>query len=369
MPAKKKMTPRERMLTALEGGIPDRLPATLHQWQPYHLQRYMDGMSDLQAFRTVGLDAAITLQEAYVDQPDANWLTEQSAYQEESGFWITCIQVTTPEGMLTMRQESSAQTAWTVEPLIKHPEDMLLIKKYLPIPRLEKESVRQKLLEIGVDGILRGFIFGDQVGPWQHACCLYGVEKMIYATYDDPCWVHEFLSALTEKKLQYIDESLAGAAFDLIETGGGAGSSTVISPDIFREFCLPYDRQLHDALHEIGHKVVYHTCGGMMAILEFIVENGCDASETLSPPGIGGDANHREIKRRIGDKVCLIGGMDQHNILTDGDPESIKREVKRLFQDLGPKGGYIMSACDHFFETPVRNLAAYARAAMEYCYD
>jgi uroporphyrinogen-III decarboxylase len=229
--------------------------------------------------------------------------------------------------------------------------------------------VARRRHEVGEDGILRGFVFGPQVGAWQHACCLYGTEPMIYAAHDDPGWVHELLRALTDKKLQFIEQSLRGVPFDLIETGGGAGSSTVISPRLFREFCLPYDRELHDALHAIGHRVVYHTCGGMMPLLELIVTNGCDASETLTPPAVGGDAVAGEIKRRIGRQVCLIGGLDQVNILTCGSLEAIRREVERLFEELGPGGGYILSPSDHFFEAPVENLRAYAEAARACRYE
>jgi uroporphyrinogen-III decarboxylase len=249
-----------------------------------------------------------------------------------------------------------------VDYLIKRPEDMRLVRDYLPVPRLNKEFVRDRKRELGDDGILRGLVFGEQGGPWQHACCLFGTEALIYATYDDPAWVHELLTSLTEKKLQFIEESLAGADFDLIEMGGGAASSTVISPRIFKEFCLPYDKKLHAALHAVGHKAVYHTCGGMMAILDLIVENGCDASETLSPPGVGGDTVPEEVKRRIGGQVCLIGGMDQINILTHGTPGQIRAETRRLFEALGPGGGYILSASDHFFDAPVENLRAFAEA-------
>ena len=53
------MKSKERLLTALHGGKPDRLPATVHQWQGYHLDKYMGGISDLEAFKKVGLDAQI----------------------------------------------------------------------------------------------------------------------------------------------------------------------------------------------------------------------------------------------------------------------------------------------------------------------
>lgn len=360
-----KMTPRQRMLTALSGGIPDRMPATLHQWQAYHLNHFMHGLSDIEAFRSIGLDAAISIFDAYTGQSTPQWQVDARTYRLADDELRIAYNITTPEGVLTQLDEGNEQTTWTVETLLKRPEDLALVKKYLPVPRLDRTIIHERKRQLGEDGILRGFVFGEQAGPWQQACVLYGTERMIMATFDDPTWVHELLHALTEKKLAFIEQSLVGTPFDLIETGGGAASSTVISPKIFRNFCLPYDRQLHDALHAVGHKVVYHTCGGMMAILDLIVQNGCDASETLSPAGVGGDAIPVEIKRQIGDKVCLIGGLDQINILTHGTPNQVRQEVFRLFETLGQHGGYIMCASDHFFEAPLRNLQAYAEAARE----
>ena len=87
------------------------------------------------------------------------------------------------------------------------------------------------------------------------------ISALILAAIDKPDWVHALLKILLEKKLRFI-ESMRGARFDLIETGGGSASSTLISPRMHEEFCLPYDRTMHDALHDLGFKVVYHTCGG-----------------------------------------------------------------------------------------------------------
>jgi hypothetical protein len=356
------------MLTALGMGIPDRLPVTIHQWQDYHLRTWMGGLSDIQAFRATGLDAAITIWDANENKTSSQWQVESRRIPVHPSQWITEYTITTPEGVLTQKEETNEYTTWTLEHLIKRPEDIRLVDRYLPVPRLNKNVVRWKKKEIGEDGILRGLVFGKQAGPWQDAAELYGVEALIMATYDDPAWVHELLASLTEKKLQFIEQSLAGAAFDLIETGGGAASSTVISPKIFKEFCLPYDQELHNALHDAGHKAVYHTCGGMMAILDLIVENGCDASETLSPAGVGGDAVPQEIKRRIGNQVCLVGGMDQINHLTNGTPQQVRSETHRLFEALGTGGGYILSACDHFFHAPVENLRALADAGHECIY-
>jgi hypothetical protein len=72
----KTMTPRERMLTALNRGVPDRLPVTIHQWQPYHLTKYMGGASDIEAFRQVGLDTAITIWDVNTEKTTAQWQVE-----------------------------------------------------------------------------------------------------------------------------------------------------------------------------------------------------------------------------------------------------------------------------------------------------
>ncbi len=356
------MNAKERMLTALGKGIPDRLPATVHQWQPYHLKTFMRGRSAIEAFRYIGLDIAW---EAFrmLPQETPIWRESHETRQTEDGH-ITEWMIDTPGGRLSYKTGHNEFTTWIVEPMVKRDEDIYLIQKYRPIPRLDLAKVHAEYDEVGDDGILRGSVFGFQAGCWQDACVLHGTEEMIMATFDKPDWVHEFLGILLEQKLRFIEVSLPGAPYDLIETGGGAGSDTVVSPKLHAEFCTPYDFRLHDALHALGFKVTYHTCGGMSKLLDLIVANNCDASETLSPPGIGGDITDPvKIKRELGSKVALIGGLDQLNILSAGSPEDVQREVHRLFKVYGPGGGYIMSVCDHFFHAPVENLEAYVQAA------
>ena len=362
------MTPRERLLTALDGGTPERMPATVHQWQGYHLKKYLGGIRALEAFRKFGLDAAITFFTTDQVVSSDEWRVSSKSSTTESGTTVTHHTITTPDGQLTEAHEANQQTSWIVEPMVKRHEEIELLRKYMPVPQLDRNAVAAMQEEIGDDGILRGLLIGHQGGPWQDACCLYGTEELILETFDHPDWVHEFLDILTEKRLEYVEREMVGAEFDLIETGGGGASSTVISPDIFREFCLPCDREIHNMLHAVGQRAVYHTCGGMMDILEDILANNCDASETLSPPEVGGDARPEELKRRIGTEVALIGGVNQHQILTQGTPDEIRKHVHDCFETYGRGGGYICSPSDHFFETPPENLQAYADAARECVY-
>lgn len=371
------MTSKERMMTALNKQKPDRLPITVHQWQGYHLDTYLDGISDLEAFQQFGLDAAIQYFEDmgqfwlvgadFTKFSTPEWQDEAEVISNDPDNRIVHHTIRTPEGTLTYNTEGDRKTTWITQYLIKHDEDIDLIKKYMPVPTLDPKPLAKVYDEVGDNGIVRGFVWGDQAGCWQHAACLMDINDLIFATYDKPDWVRELLQILLEKKLQFI-ESMKGAKFDLIETGGGAASSTLISPKLHEKFCLPYDRQMHDALHDLGFKITYHTCGGNFGLEEHIVANGTDASETLASPSIGGNQEPWDFKKKIGARLALIGGVDQYNDLTVGSHEHIRNKVHQLFQQVGHDGGYICSCADHFFETPPENIRAMAAAAHECVY-
>lgn len=369
-------TSKERMLLALHREKPDRLPATVHQWQPYHLERYMGGMSDLEAFAACGLDAALARLPLLDDAipgwgySTPEWRIERRETRQPSGETIQDYCFHTPAGTLTMQTVGNEITVWVTLHLIKREEDIDLIERYMPVPRLDRRAVERDYDRLGDAGILRGFVPGFQPGPWQDAVEMCGMQTLLEAVYEKPDWVHRLLAILTRRKEQFIEESLDGARYDLIETGGGAGSSTVISPAIFEEFLLPYDTRLHRALRARGLPSVYHTCGGMTAILDLIRRNECDAAETLTPHTMGGDiADPGAVKRILGSHVCLIGGVDQEYVLKRGDEEAIRRHVRELFASYGAGGGYMASPSDHFFDVPREKLLAYARAARECRYE
>mgnify|MGYP005855305691 CR=1 FL=1 len=371
------MTSKERLLCALKKGKPDRLPVTVHQWQKYHLDTYLRGISELEAFETFGLDAAIQ----FFQDTGQFWLTDADFTRFSTPKWRDEVEVIsadpdnrvcrhtirTPGGTLTYGAAGNRQTTWITECLIKRDEDIRLVEKYMPVPSLDTAAANRAWEEIGDRGILRGFVWGDQAGCWQHAACLIDIQELMLRSFDKPEWVHELLGILLEKKLRFI-ETMKGARFDLVETGGGAASSTLISPALYEEFCLPYDRKLHNALHSLGFNVVYHTCGGTKGIEEMIVANGCDASETLAPPSIGGNQEPWEFKAKIGRRLALIGGLDQFNVLTSGTKEEIRAMVRTLFEKVGYEGGYILSCCDHFFDAPPENIRIYAEAARDCIY-
>jgi uroporphyrinogen decarboxylase len=314
---------------------------------------------DMGQFRLAGADSA--------QSSGTDWRDDVEVLSADLDNRVCRHTIRTPGGTLTYSAAGNRATTWITEYLIKRDEDIFLIDKYMPVPDLERAAVSKLYDKVGDKGILRGFVWGNQAGCWQHAACLMDIQELILRAIDNPDWVHDLLEILLRKKLRFI-ETMKGAKFDLVETGGGAASSTLISPALHREFCLPYDRRMHDALHALGFTVAYHTCGGTRGIEELIVANGCDASETLAPTSIGGNQEPWEFKEKIGGRLALIGGLDQFNVLTTGTEADIRAMVFKLFEKVGPDGGYILSASDHFFDTPPENLRVYAEAARECVY-
>jgi len=366
------MTSRERLLCALRRETPDRLPATVHQWQPYHLRRFMGGVDDLQAFRAVGLDAAIARSGLLpADHPawgysNSTWRISHTESPGPDNSIFHRYTFDTPQGSLSCTLQTNEITTWTREPLLKTESDIDLYTRHAPLPRIDHDAVRHERDRIHNHGILRGFVPGFQPGPWQDAVELYGLERMLTEVFENPDWVRHVLDRLLDRKTRFVEEQLRGAPFDLIETGGGAASTTVISPAIFDEFLLPVDTALHRTLHDAGFPVVYHTCGGMTALLDRVWRNGCDASETLTPEAMGGDIKDlAAVKRTLGSRAALIGGIDQENVLRTGTEDEIRQHVRDRFETYGAGGGYIASPSDHFFHVPVANLHLFARAAAE----
>jgi hypothetical protein len=372
------MLSKERLMTALHKEKPDRLPVTFHYWLDYHLKLYLDGISMLQAFQKFGMDAQIPylgdLGQSILGDCDSvtsytsEWRNEVTLVSSDSDNRIAHHAIHTPGGVLTYKTRSDGKTTWITEYMIKRDEEIELIDKFMPVAKLNLELARKLYDEVGDKGILRGIVWGEQPGCWAHACCLMDVTDLILRCNDKPDWVHRLLTILLNKKLRFI-ESMKGAKFDLVENGGGVGGTTVISPQLHKEFCLPYDRKINDALHDLGFMVTYHTCGGTRGIEELLIANGTDVSETLAPPSIGGNQEPWEFKRKVGRRLALIGGLDQFNVLTAGPKGRIQTEVHKLFEKVGYEGGYVCSGCDHFFDAPLENIQAMADAARECVYN
>lgn len=315
------MTGRERLLTALDRKCHDRLPVTTHHIMEYFLNTYMGGADNQQFFKEMGLDPIFWVEDfQYSEEQKENWRIEKEVLSDPK-YYTERYYIHTPAKTLTMVLQSNQYTGWVSEHLLKEKKDIEILERYMPSPKAGKETINR--------------------GAEEHPDCL--------------------------RKLDYID-TLDGCQYDILELGGGDASTTVISPGIFDEFVAPFDTPIIKAVQEKGIRVVYHTCGGMMPILENIADMGPNAMETFTPVDMGGDVDLAEAKRRIGHRVCMIGGFDQFHYFTECTPEQTRKKVRECFDAAGEGGGFILSPSDHFFDAEPELIRAFADEAAKCIY-
>jgi uroporphyrinogen decarboxylase len=112
-----------------------------------------------------------------------------------------------------------------------------------------------------------------------------------------------------------------------------------LSPRLFSIFVTPYLARLTSAYREMGFYTIKHTDGNIMPILDQLVESGPHALHSLDPMA---GVDIAEVKRRVGDRVCLIGNVNCAT-LDSGTPEDIQKSTRYALQHGMPGGGYIFS--------------------------
>lgn len=110
-----------------------------------------------------------------------------------------------------------------------------------------------------------------------------------------------------------------------------------LSPAMFDEFITPYLSQLVAGYREMGFYVIKHTDGNIMPILESLVSTNPHALHSLDPRG---RVDLGEVKKRVGDKVCLIGNVNCALLQTGTDNEVVE-DVRRALRQGMPGGGYV----------------------------
>jgi uroporphyrinogen decarboxylase len=112
-----------------------------------------------------------------------------------------------------------------------------------------------------------------------------------------------------------------------------------LSPAMFDEFITPFLARLTAGYREMGYYVIKHTDGNIMPILNSLVQTRPHALHSLDPQG---GVDIAEVKRRIGDQMCLIGNVNC-GLLDTGTDEQVIESARYALRHGMPGGGYIFS--------------------------
>ena len=310
------MNSRERVMTALRGQEPDRVP-----------------------YCELGIDSALAQQLMGWGEPDSQAasleanpysVAEAHAIADELALDNICYVLRAPvyaervpgeDGRL-FYGEGQIRT-WDDLPLLTLPDphDDALYADAAPFVAQKGERAAWLVTRIG--------IFPTMLSM--------GIEHFSLALYDDRALVEEILERYCRWAITLV-EHVSRLDFDAFVSTDDFAFNTgpFLSPAVFRELVIPYYRQVAEKL---TIPWIIHSDGNIMPYLPDLVDLGIAGLHPLEK----GAMDIAAVKRTYGNNLCLMGNVDL-GILGIGTPEDVDREVRELIRSIGPGGGYVVTS-------------------------
>jgi uroporphyrinogen decarboxylase len=235
---------------------------------------------------------------------------------------------------------------------LRFPEDSLCISTKLALEDKGKLSSLQ-VPDPTKDGRLPGYLkavtethkaITDSIvsaviaGPWTIAIGLRGAEPLIWDTFKDPDFVHELMRFCMQASIRF------GEA--IVSLGVGLGyseapaSCSLISPDIYRTFVLPYHKQVVEHFKKQKVGLGLHICGYTEPILEDVVSTGVTNVSIDSLTDLG-----KAVEATRG-KAVLIGNLNPNFFFT-GTRDEVEQAIENCISLAPEDSGYILaSGCE-----------------------
>jgi uroporphyrinogen decarboxylase len=200
---------------------------------------------------------------------------------------------------------------------------------------------------------------------------LRGLEQWFMDMLEQP----EFCEALLDRTLRFwidwFDGFLSEVAdlVDVIMIGDDIAGQRgpLFRPEFYRTVVKPRQKKLVQSIKaRTNAKIWYHTCGGCRSYIPDLLDNGIDA---LNPVQISAsDMDPAELKSEFGSRLTFWGGaIDAQHVLPNADPETVRQHVQHNLQVLMPGGGYVFNNVHNIQAgVPAENVVAMYDAAYDY---
>jgi hypothetical protein len=381
------MTSKERLWAAVRHEEVDKIPCSAWLRQALRIL-YDDYSTDA---TTLALTAAqsdeVDLDPHFLadtDVPNAIWsLTEDTcglrdvrialSVQDEGDCDIVTRTIDTPAGQLRdVRKKPKlgrleyglAPDPAFIERLVKGPDDLDAMRYLVPDPADYDVGRSYRAMEetVGDLGMVKALVRS----PLDHqAGSVRAPEDLMVDYYVQRGFFDELLGIWFDKMMAETKALLERGIRVIFGSWYFASLSVGWSPAIYREVFLPMVKAHAGLAHSYGAIYNYYDDGKCMGIAEMVKEAGADIFETLPPPPVG-DCDLAELKRCIGDSVCLMGYGDMLYVIKRGTPEAVECMVEYAMRTAGPRG-FIFGTSDSIREgTPRENIRTYFEAARKY---
>ena len=339
------MNSRERVMTALAGGTPDRIPHMEMDILPAVIDQIMPGAATIDFYEEFDVDGVCVFYDLmYQDvAPDI----KKDCFGIHRNF-----------------KEMHGEFPFPIAPLVPPDGDPL---KFLETYEMPKPI--PKMLENLAETINR--LKGKKAVCFiMHTSLLYptffrGFNELMLDYYVNPEFARRVGDMFTDFFVSLEEMAIDMGADFVLDGEDYAGTKSLwMSEEMLKEFVLPGLRKAVDMAHQKGVPFVKHCDGSIMPILDLLVEQGIDCLNPIEPAA-GMDIG--VVKKKIGDKVSLWGNIDCTHLLTFGTPEEVRKATIKCVKDAASNGGFILSSSNTIHEAvPPENYLMMVRTLREY---
>ncbi len=193
--------------------------------------------------------------------------------------------------------------------------------------------------------------------PFAEACSACGVSEFMLLLMDDPAGAHRLLAHLTRLVIDFALAQVEAGA-DMI--GAGDAAASLISAPMYREFALPYEREVCVAIHQAGSLAKLHICGNTTHLLADMAMSGADLFNVdhLVPLEKARDVYAAHGK-------CFKGNLNPVAAMMQATPDQCRAQARACLAAAQGTRYMVSAGCEVPAETPDEVFRAFCEAAKE----
>ena len=202
-----------------------------------------------------------------------------------------------------------------------------------------------------------------QPGPFEN--CVFGIGLANFARFarKDPSFLQQHMEFQWETFEEPMMKMIMKTKPEVVMCGDDYGYNSGLQMNVrsWRKFIKPILARYVQMAHDGDAKFILHSCGDLHEIFPDFVEIGLDGVESLKPKN-----NDLKMYREKYPEITLVGTIDDSEMLKYETPEFVRNSVKESIETLGKKGGYIPGPTNFLLDQPAENIVACYKAIQEF---
>ena len=375
-------TGRRRLLTALSGGVPDRVPINTyelagrnsHDW--YNNQPSYRSLMDCVRVHTDCITNwnPRTVTDRYTCEERflcSDYPVEMDTATETVGEFERTTRIChTPKGDLRTISQRTADvyTTWQVEHWCKSLAD---VDRALSVPYQPADYDASDLARVRAELGDHGLVMASVGDPAYLSAELMSFQDYMMWVFQETEHFARAVAIVAERVLENLRRQLDCCVLDLYRiVGPEYFTPPYLSPAMFRRFVVPHVTEMTRLIHSRGAKVLLHCHGKIGRVLDYILETGCDGIDPCEPPP-DGDIELREVKRRCHARGVSVWGNIELKLLEQGTPAEVRAEVRKIMDQAKAGGGFVLMPTAAPIKIPLSpnteaNYRAFIEAGLEF---